>query len=321
MRTVLAVDLGGTKTAVGIVDSYGRILAKTSAPTPLGDPGAAVALIAGLARDLADGGARPEAAGLALPGLVERRSGILRSSPSSGWKDVPFTAMVAKALGLETRSDNDVRACAWAESRFGSGLGLDSFFWMTVSTGVGGAVYAKGAILEGASAMAGEIGHLVVNPGGERCGCGNQGCLEAEAAGPAWRRKALRLLDSGISAGIPGGGFLATARREAIDARLIAEGARAGDAICQAVVAEASTMLARGLAAVYNILDPEAVVLGGGVAGALDLILPIVAALLPGLTVSPGTRRTRLGPSALGYDAALVGAAALALFPEEKEEA
>ena len=216
--------------------------------------------------------------------------------------------MIEDALGLHAEADNDVNACAWAEAHFGAGRGLDSFFWMTVSTGIGGAVVSGGRIVGGANAMAGEIGHLVVNPGGEVCGCGNRGCLEAEAAGPAWMRRALRRLDAD-------GGYLAARPRSEVNARAIAEGARAGDTLCIEVLRESAVMLARGVAAVYTLLDPEAVVLGGGVAGALDLILPVLLRHVPSLVLAAGARRTVLGPSQLGYDAALIGAGSLAMFP------
>lgn len=180
---------------------------------------------------------------------------------------------------------------------------------MTVSTGIGGAVVSSGRVLEGASGMAGEIGHLVVNPGGAPCGCGNHGCLEAEAAGPAWRRCALRLLGESPA------GKLATVPADSIDARTIARFARSGDGLCLQVVDEMGTMLARGLAAVVNILDPDTIVMGGGVAAALDLLLPSIVGTAPGLMLSGGERAFRVRQSSLGYDAALIGAAALALKP------
>jgi glucokinase len=217
--------------------------------------------------------------------------------------------MLEDAFSLPVTAANDVNACAWAEALFGAGVGLGSFFWMTVSTGIGGAVVSSGRVLEGASGMAGEIGHLVVNPGGAPCGCGNHGCLEAEAAGPAWRRCALRLL------GERPAGKLATIPADSIDARTIARFARSGDGLCLQVVDEMGTMLARGLAAVVNILDPDAIVMGGGVAAALDLLLPSIVGTAPGLMLSGGERAFRVQQSSLGYDAALIGAAALALKP------
>jgi glucokinase len=308
MKSVLAVDLGGTKTAVGLIGVDGKVIDKESAATPLGDPREAVALIADLAGRVQARTGKASSLGLALPGVVDREAGLLLRSASSGWDNVPFVPMIERVLGLHAEADNDVNACAWAEAHFGAGRGLDSFFWMTVSTGIGGAVVSGGRIVAGASAMAGEIGHLVVNPGGEVCGCGNRGCLEAEAAGPAWRRRALRRLDAE-------GGYLAAHPRLELDARVIAEGAREGDTLCAEVLRESAVMLARGVAAVYTLLDPEAVVLGGGVAGALDLILPVLLSQIPSLVLAPGARRTVLGPSELGYDAALIGAGSLAIFP------
>jgi glucokinase len=320
MIRILAVDLGGTKTAVGIVGIDGRVIDKESAPTPLGNPRDAVELIAALASRVQARAGRADALGVALPGVLDRKRGILLRSPSSGWSAVPFVPMIEEALGLRAEADNDVNACAWAEARFGAGRGLGSFFWMQVSTGIGGAVVCGGRLVRGAGGMAGEVGHLVVNPGGEPCGCGHRGCLEAEASGPAWRRRALRRLDAAAPAGGAAGpgGFLAAIPREAVDARTIAQGARAGDALCAGIVEESAAMLARGIAAVYTVLDPDAIVLGGGVAGAQDLILPIVRSLLPSLVLAFEARSATLVPSALGYDAALIGAASLALYPDDK---
>lgn len=297
MRRVLAIDMGGTKTAAGVVEEAGRVLAKRTAPTPRESPRAAVEAMAALSREVLSEAGPVESAGLALPGVVDRPRGVLVRSASSGWRDVPFGGLVSRALGLPVYSENDVNACALAESRLGGAAGMDSFFWMTISTGIGGAVYSGGRVAGGA--MSGEIGHLVVNPGGAPCGCGNRGCLEAEAAGPAWSRRARELTDGGA----------------ALDARAVAEGARAGDPVCLRVVGDCARYLASGLAAVYNLLDPDAVFLGGGVAEAFDLLEPILRRELPPLVLAGRDRPLRVLKSSLGYDAALVGAAVTALFP------
>ncbi|HUW41685.1 MAG TPA: ROK family protein [Rectinemataceae bacterium] len=309
MERVLAIDLGGTKIAAGIVDADGRLLCRRRAATPLGDPKASVDAMVALGTEALQEAGPAESLGVALPGVVDRRTGMLRYSPSSGWRDVPFASMLADAFSLPVAADNDVNACAWAEALFGAGIGLDCFFWLTVSTGIGGAIVSEGRVREGASGMAGEVGHLVVNPGGRLCGCGNRGCLEAEAAGPAWRRCALQLLEERPA------GKLAALPRELVDARAIAELARAGDALCLEVVERMGAMLARGLAAVASVLDPEAIVIGGGVAASLDILLPVIAKTAPDFMLSGRERGLRVQPSSLGCDAALVGAAALALKP------
>ncbi|MCX7023911.1 MAG: ROK family protein [Spirochaetes bacterium] len=312
MDSVLAVDLGGTKTAVGVVSSAGLVLARETIPTPLGDPTTLIAAIVALARSVLHRAGPVRAMGMSLPGIVDRAAGSLRASPSSGWTNVPFARMAGEALCLPVRADNDVNACAWAEACFGAGRGLDCFFWLQVSTGIGGAVVAGGRVLDGAHSMAGEIGHLVVNPGGATCGCGHRGCLEAEAAGPAWRRKALLRLD-GLTPGA--GGFLVSLSRGEVDAKTVAAGARAGDPLCREVVREVGSMIARGIAAVTNILDPQAIFVGGGVAAALDLLQPFIVEESASLVFAASGRSSLFRSSSLGYDAALVGAAALALHP------
>jgi glucokinase len=309
MERVLAIDLGGTKIAAGIVDADGKLLSRRITVTPLGDPKASLDAMVALGSEVLQEAGPAEALGVALPGVVDRASGLLRYSPSSGWRDVPFASMLADAFSLPTAADNDVNACAWAEALFGAGVGLDCFFWITVSTGIGGAIVSGGRVREGVSGMAGEVGHLVVNPGGQLCGCGNRGCLEAEAAGPAWRRCALQLLEERPS------GALAALPRELVDARTIAEFARAGDGLCLEVVEKMGSMLARGLAAIACVLDPEALVIGGGVAGSLDLLMPSIERTAPGFMLSGRERGLRVRPSSLGYDAALIGAASLALKP------
>lgn len=308
----MAIDFGGTKIAVALVDTSGHILAKESCPTPPDGPEPAMHLAAELATRLQASAGAASAVGMALPGTVDRGNGILLRSPSSGWSRVPFIRMARDAFGLPVSCDNDVNACAWAEACFGGHGSSASFFWITISTGIGGAIIADGKVLAGIHGMAGELGHLVVNPGGALCSCGNRGCLEAEAAGPAWRRMALAALDEDPKGH---GSYLAAVHRNQIDAKAIAEGARSGDSLCLEIVEKAGLMLARGLAAVYTILDPEAVYIGGGVGQALDVLRPVIMRELPSLVQPAQERRFRIEPSPLGYDAALLGAAALVLYP------
>lgn len=311
MNKVLAIDLGGTKIAVGIVDANGHVLTKKILPTPLGDVAATKSCILSLALEVLHEAGQADAIGLALPGIVDRRKGILIRSPSSGWRNVPFAEIICNVLQLPVFSENDVNACAWGEYHFGAGAGLkyESLFWMTISTGIGGALLMNGKIIEGANSMAGEIGHLIVNPGGALCSCGNRGCLEAEAAGPAWRRVALQFLESGQHSS------LRQIDHEILDAAAVAQAARSHDRLSLLVVEHIATMVSYGIAAVQNILDPQAIIIGGGIANSLDLLLPVINKKLPNLILASSDRRTNIRGSALGYDAALVGAASLAFFP------
>ncbi len=294
--TVLAIDLGGTKIAVGVIDSSGKIIARAVAPTPRGDPRAVLQKARELAATIGPAVESVKALGIALPGILDTEGQILVNSPSSSWTNIPFTSLFADDFRLPAIAGNDANLCAIAEHVFGAGKELGNFFWMTVSTGIGGACFIDGTPLRGRNGMAGEIGHLVVRPNGRVCSCGNRGCLEAEAAGPAWAAKA-RDIDPNWQA----------------DALVVSEGARARDRRCLLIVDDIAEALAQGIASVLNLMDPEAIFIGGGVSGACDLLIPRIMAKLPGLVISGTMRDIRIEKSALGCDAALMGAAALAL--------
>lgn len=309
MNKVLAIDLGGTKTAVGVIEANGNVLAKKISPTPLGDIAAAKSCILSLVSEVLNEAGQADAVGLALPGIVDRKNGVLVHSPSSGWRNVPFAEFMYDALRLPIFTDNDVNASAWGEYHFGAAAECDSLFWMTMSTGIGGAFLVNGKIVEGANSMAGEIGHLIVNPGGALCSCGHRGCLEAEAAGPAWRRVALQFLENSQDSS------LKQINPEMLDAAAVAQAARSGDRLSLRVVEQIANMVSYGIAAIQNILDPQAIVIGGGIAKSLDLLLPVINRRLPSFVLSSGDRKTEIRNSALGYDAGLIGAASLAFFP------
>lgn len=309
----LAVDLGGSKLAVGVVDSDGTILEKSYAPTDAARGAwSVVDQIASAVRPLLERYAPLAGAGMTLPGLVDPAAGRLLFAPYSGLSDIPIAALVAERIGLPVRVENDVNACAWAERWFGSAQQAECFLWVTVSTGIGSGIVSGGRLLRGAHGMSGEIGHVIVEEGGALCGCGNRGCLEAEAAGPAWARRARLLMAQGRMTLLRercGGD------EDLIDARMVAEAAREGDPLCREVVEYAGTRLARGLAAFVNLLDPDLIVIGGGVGLSLDLLRSALDRELPNRTIGSRFFTCPIAASALGYDAALIGAASIQLRP------
>ncbi len=310
MKRVLAIDLGGTKIAAGIIGANGKVLAIETALTPRGDITATKACITSLATKVLEKGGGADAIGLALPGIVDQKHGILIRSPSSGLLNIPFGEILKNIFNLPIYADNDVNACAWGEYKFGIAAKYGSLFWMTISTGIGGALLVDSKIFCGANGMAGEIGHLIVNHcDGALCSCGNHGCLEAEAAGPAWRRLALQFLEEGRQSS------LIHIDQDALDAAAIAQAARSGDKLAMEIIEHIGKMLARGIAAIENLFDPEVIVIGGGVAKSLDLLLPIIEKELPSLILTEPQRKIEIKMSSLGYNAALLGAAALAFFP------
>ncbi len=224
-------------------------------------------------------------------------------------KDAPFCWIWPPKLGVPASIDNDANVAALGEWRFGAGRGAESLLYVTVSTGVGGGWVLGGRIWSGADGMAGEIGHTIVRPGGMLCACGKRGCVEAEACGPAIARKAVaRLLED------PHGGLIlrrmAQGRPEAVTAELVARAAEQGDSVALEALRDAAAALGDGIAAAINLINPERVVLGGGVTKAGEVWWATVrsaarAAVLP-------QARVDILPAGLSDDAPLWGAAALA---------
>lgn len=295
-----AIDFGGTKLMVGLVDGRGAVLEHYTVPTPreLGPEGVLAEAAVQLERLLERRGLSLGdlcGIGSTVPALASSRTGMLVYAPAHGWRDVPFARMLEERFGRPARIANDVNACVLAEARFGVGQGVADFAWVTVSTGIGGGLWLDGRLLEGSGGMAGEIGHIVVEEAGALCGCGNRGCLEAMAAGPSIARRAR---EAGL---------------QVADGKAVFDLARNGNVTALRVLDETAVYLARGLAACVNMVDPELVVLGGGVAESLDLLLPGIEAGLRERVILPGARKTRVVRSGLGYQAALVGAATLVL--------
>jgi len=296
---VLAVDLGGTRVRVALVRA-GEVLARAVDATDRRGPAQVVRQIAALAADLAGAAtAPPVALGIAAPGPLDPASGVLYALPNlAGWEGFPLGPALARAIGLPARAHNDASLAALGEARRGAGRGARLLVYLTVSTGIGGGIVAYGELLQGAHGLAGELGHVLVRPGSDcRCGAGHAGCLEALASGTAIAARFARAGGAGALA--PGA-----------DARAIAEAARAGSAPARAVYAAAAEDLGLALGGMVNALDPDVVVLGGGVGlGAWDLVAaPARRAAEPGI-LAPGARAWRLERAALGDDAGLVGAA------------
>jgi glucokinase len=236
--------------------------------------------------------------GLAVPGALDVGRGVLRSSPNlPGWRDVPVAAIAADALDAPVAVEHDVRMAALAEARFGAGRDVASFVCVTVGTGIGAAVVLDGRLYRGASDAAGEIGHVpVVSDGAEPCGCGRRGCLETVASGRAIADR-VRRLDGRM-----------------LDAREIFAAAAAGDATCARVVDDAITSLGTGLTVLVNVLNPEVIAMGGGVAEAGAALLDRLRASVRAAAWAPAGEVVRLVPAALGTRAGAIG---VALFATE----
>lgn len=300
-RLSLGIDVGGTTVTTVLVEADGHVVATREEPTPIGlPPAAALKSVAATARTMAAGaGLEPRdlaGIGLAVPGALDVGRGVLRSSPNlPGWRDVPVAAIAADALDAPVAVEHDVRMAALGEARFGAGRDVASFVCVTVGTGIGAAVVLHGRLYRGASDAAGEIGHVpVVSDGGEPCGCGRRGCLETVASGRAIADR-VRRLDG-----------------RTLDAREIFTGAAAGDATCARAVDEAVAALGVGLTILVNVLNPDVIALGGGVADAGAALLDRLRASVRAAAWAPAREVVRLVPAALGTRAGAIGVAVFA---------
>lgn len=242
-----------------------------------------------------------ENVGVTIPGLADPGRGLWVYAPFSGIRDFPIASILSDRFGGKpVHIDNDVNACAWAEKQFGAARNLDDFLWITVSNGIGGGLVLNGRLYRGAFGSAAEIGHFgVVDQNGFPCGCGNIGCLEAEAAGPGMaRRYAARLH--------------ATHKDTTLSAREICERAREGDELARHVVETTGALLGKAVGYAVNLLNLQAVFFGGGVMESFDLFAPSLTRAFHRQLFRQANETVRLERSALGYHAALAGATALA---------
>ncbi len=297
---VAAIDLGATNTKYGVVDQAGRMLWSAVEATPSKE--GAEALLNHLAhcagRCAAEAkrlGNAAAAIGIAAAGWAERESGrvVWATGGMPGWSGTQVARVVEEASGVPVVVENDARALAEGERRFGAAKGVRDFLCLTLGTGVGGAAVVQGKLLGGASALGGALGHLPVEPDGEPCACGARGCLEAYANAAALLR------------------YAAPARFGS--AQELIEAAQAGDDGAKRALQTYAVYLARGIAALVNVFDPELVVLGGGLVQGNAELVAEASRETDRRIFAREVRRVRVVASSLGYEAGVLGAAALAL--------
>ena len=297
--TVLCADIGGSKLAAGLADQDGRILVDKRYPLTDLSPDTMVREVVRALREVAAlfPGCTPAAIGATIPGLADAARGVWVESSFSGIRNVPIAGILEEALGLPAFILNDIQACALAERRFGCCRDTDDFLWVTVSNGIGGAVFSNGQLMRGSSGNAGEIGHVIVveGEGARLCKCGNHGCAEIHASGRAIPENYRELGGSGH----PG-------------AKEIAELARKGDSAAIRTWQLEGVLLGRAIGAAVNLLNPAKVVIGGGVSHSFDLFENALRDTLGTHIYRSANPSVSLQPSPLYDQAGLLGAACLA---------
>ncbi|MFI2368142.1 ROK family protein [Streptomyces sp. NPDC018833] len=300
---VAALDIGGTKIAGALVDGGGALLLRTQRPTPARESGDAVmhaveSVLADLTASPLWGGVR--AVGIGSAGPVDRSTGTVSPVNVPGWRDFPLVERVSRAVGgLPVELVGDGVAMTAAEHWLGAARGHDNALCMVVSTGVGGGLVLNGRLHAGPTGNAGHIGHISVELDGDACPCGARGCVERIASGPNIARRAV---ENGWRPGADGDASAAA----------VAEAARAGDPVATASFERAAKALAAGIGATATLVEIDIAVIGGGVAGAGDVLFaPLRRALREYATLS-FVQRLTVAPARMGADAGLVGAAAAA---------
>jgi glucokinase len=304
---VLALDFGGTKHAAAVVargERAWRVRRQVLAP-PGADAAWDLQAMRSLAREVL-AGQTPVAVGVSFGGPVDFATGIVRLSHHvPGWEDRTLAALLQAEFGARVSVDNDANVAALGELRYGAGQGCRSLLYITVSTGVGGGWILDGRPWRGHENMAGEIGHMQVDPTGPECVCGSRGCVERLAAGPHIAARARALLAARPLAP----SALRAVATEALDARAVAEAAEAGDTVAWEALAPSAEALGAGIANAANLVNPERFVLGGGVTKAgprwwAHLLATARARAMPQVHFD-------IVQAALGDDAPLWGAVAL----------
>ena len=293
----LALDIGGTKIAVGLVAADGTLVHHAKLPTPDGDAESVWAAIDSLVTEaMATAGGRVRGVGIAAPGPIDGPAGTVSPINITQWHGFPIVERVSSSTGAPVRMAGDGLCVALGERWRGAGRGARYLLGMVVSTGVGGGLVLDGAPYGGRSGNAGHVGHVVVDPHGAPCSCGGRGCVESIAAGPKlvqWAR------EQGWTA--PAGA----------DAKALADAANAGDPVALRAFDRGATALAAMIASVAAVCDLDRVVIGGGVARSGPLLFDRLRAALAGYARLTFLRDLRVLPAELGGDAGLVGAAAL----------
>ena len=299
---LIGLDVGGTNMTGGLAGADGALRAKSRRPTDRRGGMEAgleliVELVSQLAEQAAHDGSAVERIGVGFGGPVDYERGVvLRSHHVQGWEGVPLRDELARRFHVPIVVDNDANAGTLGEWRFGAGRGFDDLLYVNVGTGIGGGVVAGGRLVRGAQNLAGEIGHTIVVRDGPACTCGKRGCLEACASGDALARRGTEALGRRVTGK---------------DLFALAEG---GDPAARRVLDEVIEDLAQGIGTAVGLLNPAAVIIGGGLSEAPEaLFLDPLRRGVPRYCLGEAARNLRVEPAQLRYDAGVIGAVALAL--------
>lgn len=314
---LVGVDLGGTNIVAGALPEDGSdVIALRSEPTRADQGAEAVIdrivriIDTVIAETIAQTGTRRDqfvGIGVGAPGPLDRKRGIVVTTPNLGWTNFPLRDVIADRTGIPVRIDNDANCATLGEWWLGAARGANNVVGMTIGTGIGGGLILNGRLYHGSSDVAGEIGHTTIDVTGRRCKCGNYGCLEAYASGPSIAeraREAVASLDDSLLVTMVDG------QLERLTAAIVYEAAKRGDETALDVVRETARFLGAGLANLLNIFNPDVVVIAGGVTQAGDPLFDPLRREVRKRAFRPAVEAVRIVPGELPGSAGVVGAVA-----------
>lgn len=317
-RLVAGIDVGGTKVAAGIVDENGKIHHRIR--VPMSSRGSAAdglqsvtsaidMLLAGIPAH----GDVIQAIGICAPGPLDPKTGVVLNPPNLPcWRNFPLSSEIERAYRIPVTVDNDANAAALAEVKWGAGRGLNNVFYATLGTGIGTGIILEGRIFHGRTGSAGEGGHVSIDYHGPLCHCGKPGCIEILAAGPAIAKRAqAKLSDSHLSSAI----LQISGNVEAVSAEMVGQAYAGDDALAKEVLEETAELLSVWLSNMVDLFDPEAIVIGGGVAAMLSAFFPPMRKRISQLCVNPRAAEVPLELACYGADSGIAGGAALCFSP------
>ncbi|HEY0025464.1 MAG TPA: ROK family protein [Longimicrobium sp.] len=317
-KWIVGVDLGGTNIVVGLVPiEGGEVLGFRTVPTE-SVRGAKfvvdriVSLVEAAITEVtaAQGTSRAAVAGVGIgsPGPLDRKTGTVINTPNLGWRNFPLRDLVANQVKLPCALDNDANCATYGEWWLGAGRGVSSLVGLTLGTGIGGGIVLDGQIYHGCSDVAGEIGHMTIDSNGRKCKCGNYGCLEQYASGPAIALRAAEGIEAGAETSLV---EMVDGKLEDITAATVYEATVQGDPYAAEVMKDTARFLGAGVASIINILNPEMVVIAGGVTRAGDTLFEPLRAEVRRRAFRSAQECCKIVPAELPGTAGVVGAAAV----------
>lgn len=315
-RATLGIDIGGTKVAAGLVDASGTILFQTRVPMIANGAaeagfGAVVNVVNAVFAAQPDARSSLAGIGICSPGPLDPRSGVVINPPNLPcWRNFPLAAEVQRVFGVQARVDNDANAAGLAEAIWGAGVGYRDVFYATLGTGIGTGIVLDKRIHHGRTGSAAEGGHVTIDYHGPRCACGKLGCIEVLCSGPAIAKRAREKMAHSPQAGarileLSGGNL------ERVQAETVAEAFRQGDSLATEVLENTADLLTIWIGNVIDLLEPDIMILGGGVSELMSAFFGRIREQLPNWSINERAAEIPIVRAKYGSDAGIAGAAAL----------